>query len=374
MSAPTEPRPLGSPITLYEHARRLHEQNPDRPLPRDGEPFPVDERHRAQQRPRRTRDPRADGVEVASVLDAHFARPDAHASELVDALRDLVVPLHRNDHVAAAALRADRERVQQTGRWLVRNSTDRNAAVVGLALLATDWAEDDIPLIQTIGLLSNVFGPLAAEALRRRRGGGDALLWLAERAAGWGRVYVVEALCRNGLSSAARAWLLRRSCDGDYLNGYFAGEVATTAHLHEAITGGDVDDALIDHTGRLLRIMAGCSGMGLTLEHYPPAPAVLAAHAAHLARQAPSVDRYCEAAAIADHLAAEPRREGGSCTAEQRAVLARQYLDVLVRPEWRDAVRADLDPTSDAFAWLAGGVATRLGLDVLADRPGDGER
>ncbi|KGM03247.1 hypothetical protein [Cellulomonas cellasea] len=264
--------------------------------------------------------------------------------------------------------------MQQTGRWLVRNSTDRNAAVVGLALLATDWAEDDIPLIQTIGLLSNVFGPLAAEALRRRRGGGDALLWLAERAAGWGRVYVVEALCRNGLSSAARAWLLRRSCDGDYLNGYFAGEVATTAHLHEAITGGDVDDALIDHTGRLLRIMAGCSGMGLTLEHYPPAPAVLAAHAAHLARQAPSVDRYCEAAAIADHLAAEPRREGGSCTAEQRAVLARQYLDVLVRPEWRDAVRADLDPTSDAFAWLAGGVATRLGLDVLADRPGDGER
>ncbi|MBB2924267.1 hypothetical protein [Cellulomonas cellasea] len=371
MSAPTEPRPLGSPITLYEHARRLHEQNPDRPLPRDGEPYPVDERHPAQRRRRRTADPRADGSLVASALDAHFARPDAHASELVDALRDLDVPLHRNDHVAAAALRADRERVQRTGRWLVRNSTDRNAALVGLALLATDWDEDDIPLIQTIGLLSRSFGPLAAEALRRRRGG-DALLWLAERVAGWGRVYVVEALCGYG-ASAARAWLLRRSCDGDYLNCYFAGEVATAARLHEATTGTDVDDALIDHTGRLLRIMAGCSGVGLTLEHYPPAPVVLAAHAAHLARQAPSVDRYCEAAAIADHLATEPRGEGGSCTGEQRAVLARQYLDVLVRPEWRDAVRAALDPSSDAFAWLAGGVATRLRLGVLGGGPGDGE-
>ena len=29
--------------------------------------------------------------------------------------------------------------------WLVRHSTDCNAATVGLALLAADWAEDDIP-------------------------------------------------------------------------------------------------------------------------------------------------------------------------------------------------------------------------------------
>ncbi|MEU8301836.1 hypothetical protein AB0C04_31685 [Micromonospora sp. NPDC048909] len=55
------------------------------------------------------------------------------------------------------------------------------SATVGLALLATDWAEEDIPLIQTIGLLSDRFGPLAAEALRRRRGGEEALLWLAQR-------------------------------------------------------------------------------------------------------------------------------------------------------------------------------------------------
>jgi hypothetical protein len=146
---------------------------------------------------------------------------------------------------------------------------------VGLALLATDWAEDDIPLIQTIGLLSNSFGALAAEALQRRRGGGEALLWLAQRVAGWGRVYVVEALCRAG-GHTSRGWLLRHACDGDFLDGYFAGQVATAAHLHEAITGTDVDDDLIDHTGRLLKTMADCAGMGTTLEHYPPAPIVLA--------------------------------------------------------------------------------------------------
>jgi hypothetical protein len=52
---------------------------------------------------------------------------------------------------------------------LVRHSIDRNAAAVGLALLATDGAEQDIPLIQTIDLLSDHFGPLAAEALQPHR-------------------------------------------------------------------------------------------------------------------------------------------------------------------------------------------------------------
>jgi hypothetical protein len=356
----TEPGLLGSQIALFEHALRLHQQHPDSALPRDGEPYPDEDCHRARSSYRRVRDRRFDGVDAAVILDKHFSRPDAQASELVDAFREVYVPIHRNDHIVAASLRADRQRVRQTGRWLVRHSTDRHAATVGLMLLAADSAEDDIPLIQTIGLLSNHFGPLAAEALQRRRGGAEALRWLAERVAGWGRVYIVEALCRQDAASS-RAWLLRHACDGDYLNGYFAGKVATTAHLHEAITSTDADDDLIDHTGRLLRTMADCGGMGMTLEHYPPAPAVLAAHAAHLAHQPPTANRYIDAAMIADCLAAKPPNQCG-CTTEQRDRIVQQYLAVLEQPDWRDAVRTGLGPTSDFFAWFSGHVAARLRL------------
>jgi hypothetical protein len=288
----------------------------------------------------------------------HFGKADAPPSELADAFHDVDVPIHHNEHIAAAALRADRQRVQQTGRWLVRHSTDRCSATVGLALLATDWAEEDVPLIQTIGLLSDRFGPLAAEALRRRRGGEEALLWLAQRAAGWGRVYVIEALCGRGVY-ASRRWLLRHACDGDYLNGYFAGRVATAAHLHEAIVGTEVDDDLVDHTGRLLKIMAGCGGMGMTLQHV-----------AHLGRQAPTVSRYVNAAVIADHLADRaPDRSG--CTAEQRDHLVRRYLAVLDRQDWCDMVRAGLDPDSDFFSWFAGNVAARLQLRAFTDLTGE---
>ncbi|HWS34924.1 MAG TPA: hypothetical protein VN408_19565 [Actinoplanes sp.] len=373
MSVTTEPEPLGSRTTLFDHALRLHRQHPDGALPRDGEPYPDDGRHRTRKRSRSPKDQRLAGADVAAILDRHFSRDDAPASDLADAFRDVDVPIHRNDHIAAAALRADRERVRRTGRWLVRHSTDRNAAAVGLALLAADWTEDDIPLIQTIGLLSNHFGPLAAEALRRRCGGSEALLWLAQRATGWGRVYVVEALCEQG-ALHAREWLLRQACDGDFLNGYFAGKVATAAHLHEAITAPDADDDLVDHTGRLLRIMAGCDGMGMTLEHYQPAPAVLAAHAAHLARQEPTAERFIDAACIADHLLSQdPGRCGG--TAELRDRMVRQYLAVLERPDWGAAARADHDPASDFHAWFAGNVAARLGLSALfgtaaGDSPG----
>ncbi|GIF42361.1 hypothetical protein BC793_11911 [Actinoplanes xinjiangensis] len=262
--------------------------------------------------------------------------------------------------------------MRQTGRWLVRHSIDRNAATVGLALLTADWAEEDIPLIQTIGLLSDHFGPLAAEALQRRRGGAQALQWLTKRAAGWGRVYLVEALCRQDAASS-RAWLLRHASDGDYLNGYFAGKVATTAHLHEAITSATADDELIDHTGRLLRTMADCGGMGMTLEHYPPAPVVLAAHAAHLARQSPTANRYVDAAMIADYLIARPPNRCG-CTGEQRDRIVQQYLAVLEQPEWRAAIRAGLNPTSDFFAWFTGHVAARLRLGAFSKDTGDDER
>ncbi|MGX4690717.1 hypothetical protein [Streptomyces sp. JNUCC 63] len=367
MSVTTERGSLGSRTTLFEHALRLHRQDPGGALPRDGKPYPDDERHRRRQRPRTPKDQRLRGAEVAVILDAHFATADAPPSQLADAFHDVDVPFHRNEHIAAAALRADRQRVRQTGRWLVRHSTDRCSATVGLALLATDWAEEDIPLIQTIGLLSDQFGALVADALRRRSDE-RALLWLAKRVTGWGRVYVIEALCRH-TTFESRRWLLRHACDGDFLNGYFAGQVATAAHLHEAIVGTEVDDDLVDHTGRLLKIMADCGGMGMTLEHYPPAPIVLAAHAAHLGRQAPTVDRYVDAAIIVDHLADKAPGRGGG-TAEQRDRIVQQYLALLNRQDWCDTVRAGLDSGSAFFAWFTSNVAARLHLRAFTDLTG----
>lgn len=216
-------------------------------------------------------------------------------------------------------------------------------------------ADDDIPLIRTIGLLSNHFGPLAARALQRRLRT-EALLWLADRVSGWGRVYVVEALCDSDPWSS-RQWLLRRACDGDFLNGYFAGKVATAAHLHEAITSEDADDELIDHTGRLLLIMAGCNGMGITLASFLPARAVITAHVRHLGRQRPAFARWATAAILAGHLTGavdEDRIDRNiGLTAAGRQHLADEYASVLNRPDWTAAARASLKEEDDYSTWSA---------------------
>ena len=304
---------------LYAHALRLHRAHPDTPLPRDGKPYPGRELLHLHPAPKS--DPRRSGARAAALLDTYFGQQAPHPADLAALSEHTGAPGHPNEHVTAAALRADRDRVHATGRWLARHGTHPSAVAMGMALLAAGWAEEDIPLIQTIGLLSDTFGSLAAHALKRRTGGADALRWLAQRVGGWGKVYVVEALCEVG-AFRHRDWLLRNACDGEYLNCYFAGQVATAAHLHEAITRLGADAALVDHTSRLLIVMSDAQGMGMTLDTYPPADLVLAAHAAALGALPPTPSRHRAATRLAD--IADARWPEAFC----------RYRALLARPEW----------------------------------------
>ncbi|MFI2028378.1 hypothetical protein [Streptomyces buecherae] len=360
----------GSPTTLFDHALRLHELAPEKPLHRDGEPYPDDESHRRRRGLRAREGRRSAGKGAALILDRHFARASSLPAELADAFHDVYVPIHPNEHIAAVAERADRERVRHTGRWLVRHGVDRCSATVGLALLAAVGAADhDIPLIQTIGLLSDRFGPLAAHALESQPGGAEALLWLAERVTGWGRVYVVEALCRLD-DPAARPWLLRRACDGDFLNGYFAGKVATVARLHEALEDPETDSETIDHTGRLLHCMSDCESMGLTLARYPQAKAVLEAHARHVGSLSPTTERYFTIALLTQHLTTEPPEAAG-CSATQQEAIRATHLGILDRAEWTRTARAGLAADDNRMRWLADHRAPQLRLRAFPDRAPD---
>ncbi|OBG24663.1 hypothetical protein A5764_09415 [Mycobacterium sp. 852002-51057_SCH5723018] len=342
----------------------MHRQYPDSSLPLDGCPYPDEWRHRRRSA-MQSNDRRRRGADIAALLDTHFAQSSAAPGDLADVLHGPDMPYRHNSHIAAAALRADRERALEVGRWLVRHGTDRCAVGVGLALLAEDWAPEDIPLIQTIGLLSRHFGALAAHALRRRRGGEAALLWLGARVTNWGRVHVVEGLCQSP-SWGARSWLLRHSCDGPSLAGYYAGKVAAAAHLHEAITHTVVDDELVDHTCLLMNIMATCAGMGITLSDYPPGPCVLAALADHRSQQRPTAARYIDTAVLTDRLASMTLEELG-LNGDQRGELVRRFLAVLNRDDWCTIVRDNIDLSDPWQAQFERLVAPRMPLRAFAN-------
>ena len=116
------------------------------------------------------------------------------------------MPIHPNGHIAAAAEDADRDRVLKTGRWLIRNGTDRCAVTIGLAILGAVGIE----------------APMSCSCRPSDCSPTDSGPWQPER--------------------------------GDSLNGYFAGKVAITGRLHEAIGEFGSDPKLVDATSRLLTI------------------------------------------------------------------------------------------------------------------------
>lgn len=330
--------PTASRVSLFQHAVRLRDENPGVPLPRDGYPFPDDDAHR-RRKVARPKDPLLYGAAAADLLRKFLSDPHDDLDWVENAFHGVDVPIHQNDHLRSVALRADPDLARRTGRWLVEHARDRCAVTIGLGLLAARPSVDDIEVVRTIGLHSDRFAPLAVNVLRQVPDGGESLLWLAERSSGWGRVYYVEALCEY--SGGYRDWLLRHACDGDFLNGYFAGKVALAASLHEAIIRPAVDDELIDHTGHLLSAMAGASGMGLDLSRYPPAPIVLAEYVRHLASQEPAGARVRVAITLAHEIRSrEPARLG--CAVQEKAALLYALDETFARPAWLEAVSEEL--------------------------------
>ncbi|GGX71135.1 hypothetical protein [Streptomyces fructofermentans] len=352
MSGTPGTKPPGAGTSLFEHALRLHGATPDAALPRNGEPYPDDAYRRG--RPAAEHPCHRDriGAEVAAVLDEHFADPGTDPGVLFGRFQDIHVPIHPNPRMAGAAARGG-DRAREAGRRLVVHGTDRDDVAVGLALLAEVCTEDDIPLLRTIGLLSCSFGALAAHALERLPGGAGPLLWLADRVAGWGRVYVVESLCR--LADAhpdVRPWLLRTAVDGDFLNGCFAGTVAETVDLRRALAGTAADPGIVDHAGELLHVLTGCQGMGITLADLPHAEDVLAAYLGHLGRLGPSPRRYRAVAHLALGLG-----EGGDVGSIGPARRWWTFRDgcraLLDREEWCATAREALAAGDEDMARLA---------------------
>jgi hypothetical protein len=167
VSAVDERGALDRPVSLFEHAARLHQLFPDSPLPRGGRPYP--DRH-FQTAMRRDRLPARERVaSVRSALEAFLRDPAASVQTLHDDLTLLFVFAGTAESIVVKLAATDPDRLRATGVRLVRNTTDRLPAMVGLAMLVTAGRPDDVPVITTIGLL-DYFGPSAVKALARAGG------------------------------------------------------------------------------------------------------------------------------------------------------------------------------------------------------------
>lgn len=342
MSVVYERGALDRPVTLFEHARRLHRSAPDSPLPDGGQPFP--DGGARQHVPYQERQ-----VALAAVLQEYINSPSASPQDLHDRCADLVVRPRDVTRVLADVAPESTPRLRRAGRWLLRNGTNRPAVLVGLGLLIGNAEPVDTPTIKIVGLMCFA-DQLAIEALAAIPGAERDLIWLAERSRAHPRITAVTALAGHP-DPGVRRWV--RSTPRDILSSDLARKIAEQHDLPEMLTGAATDGHTWDQVGNLLLAMASTRNYQSEISRYEHASAVYHRWIALAQRQQATLER---AAALA--MVAEDLRTGAAAPVigEPRNQLVEEICGVLSSMEWRGTL-ARTATTGDAVearraAWV----------------------
>ncbi|MFG3283220.1 hypothetical protein [Streptomyces sp. NPDC048111] len=333
-------------MPLLQHALKLHQLNPNASLFHWGEPVPG----QAAFQSRRGVEHNERGAAAAAAFACHLAAGPPY-SALREAILDTGLIDAADPQVAQVLANVPSEQLRRLGCSWAYEAFEPELVHAGLELLRGRATARDVPNVQVLGLLSRLFGRAALDILAGLEGQLPAMLWPADRSDSWGRVHAVHLL-RRERDHRARAWLLRRAVNGDHLNQYFAGELAEDLAIHSVLATPALDAELVDHLGRMLRMMTNCQGMGRLLADYVFADTALTEYARHAAALAPTIDRHITLHAL--------RKWALVHTSSTAAALT----TLLHRPGWEDGVRQRLldpeEPWHPGGAWLA----EQLSLDV----------
>ena len=357
MSVVDERGALDRPMSLFDHATRLHELNPDAPLPHGGRPYP-DDRLQTKERKGRLWAPERVAA-VRSALEVFVRDTAASVQTLHDDLARLYVYEGTAESIVGKLAATDPDRLRSTGVWLVRNATDRLPAMVGLAMLITAGRSDDIPLITTIGLL-DYFGPTAVKALAALPDGIPHLIWLAERCGRPTRTAVIRVLATRA-DPLAVAWLRRNVVVDEQMSASLARQVAEAISLADLLEADTVDDDVLDQAADLVLAMVTPNDYRAQVVRYRDADRVCDALARHLTAAPASMHRYAMLVSLIAELHSGHTACLGWHPGQRERILARLRA-ATGRGDWREHVDAALrsaDPlTRRRAAWARDDVAS----------------
>ncbi|WP_194815340.1 hypothetical protein [Nocardia sp. XZ_19_385] len=257
-----------------------------------------------------------------------------------------------------------REKLRVAARFVAEHATRREVAKLGIVLLGISGDQRDSELLQLLGSLEE-FALFAVVALMNTQPDRQrAVFELAKRLDGWGRIHAVERL-RGCSDPEIKAWLLREGYSNGVLDEYLAYIAATTGGLYEALLDDDIDDALLDGAGGILRALANLRGPTANMRSYDDAVPVMHRFAEHLDRAAPTLGRLRTAQSLQELC----RQDDFEWPEEEPARLQARYQDLLSQPRWRELVLgelADEAPEHRGRFHVALTCAGKLGMDVFA--------
>ena len=364
-------------VPLFDHVNRLIAECGDGPLPGGGDPLPDE--------------PPPDPAKVrfgAGVMDgigAVRSGPGATqaavvaASAVLDLLKD--TPTGKKVHAVAERLAAiegphsydqllnsltsgsaNRLRLAELSRWLCTHGVDRQQVKAGIAMLGVSGTADDCGLVTQLGRLEELtlYSLVALSNLLEARAE-QAIFALARQVDGWGRIHAFYRLA-DTTDADIKSWMLRGGFANDVMDEEVAYIAAATAGLKGALEG-DVDDDLLDWSGRLLVALA-MGGPAKDMSDYPGGAAALDAYLAHMASAAPSLKRLQHMFDIERYLTGWAA-DNPLITQESRTGLAERVGAILDHPAWKALAAAGLNSGDLITVKGCLRLARRFGCDPL---------
>jgi hypothetical protein len=324
VSVSSERSALDRPVSLFEHAQRLHRLTPEDPLPDGGHPFPDggDQPHVPYQERK---------LALTAALREFLANPSLSAQDLHGLCARL--PINSGDAVwVREAVPEPSPQLLEVARWLVRNGTDRRAVVVGLGLLCGHAEQRDVPMLKVIGRLCFA-DHLSVEALTKIPGAEQDVIWLAERSRSHPRIRAVEALVGNR-DPVIRDWV--RSTPRELLSSDLARKITEAHELAEMFRRQAVGDALWDQLGNLLVAMTSTRNYQSEISRYPDAPDAYQHWVTLADQRPPTLGRAALLAMVAEDLRTGP---AAPVVGEPRGRLIDQIGSALSSRPWIEMLR-----------------------------------
>jgi hypothetical protein len=159
-------------------------------------------------------------------------------------------------------------KVRPHARWFIEQSRHCEPLRFGIALLGLSGTKQDLSLLKDVAR-HDEFTIAAANAVSSITDDPVEQWWqMAKQVQGWSKVHLVKRLARRRLENAeVQDWLLRQGWRDCPSTEYLAYACASAGRLDQALARPNVDDELLESTGRLIGAML-VAGPAEHLEDY----------------------------------------------------------------------------------------------------------
>ena len=253
--------------------------------------------------------------------------------------------------------------------WLAMESPDRNPVKFAIALLAYFPSEQNRALVTTLGLHEEftLFSAVALRNMLPTESHESALVDLAKRVTGWGRIQLIERL-PDEISATSRDWLLHEGYSNSVMTEYTAWDCAIKGKLLSALMDEAVDAKLLLGAGEILSALISGGPAVYDMHNYKEGAQVCHRYLALLKQSVDDdVRNLLNAKAISEFASNDDNgwdtlvSHGWSDDIRQK--IKEDVQAILAQPKWREKVNTDLSVSDNPTFYFTIRAARLLEID-----------